>query len=56
VGLKAWDVAAGVLLVEEAGGAISRYDGSPHLVEGGEILAAAPGIQRAMIAALTSAR
>jgi myo-inositol-1(or 4)-monophosphatase len=28
-GLKAWDVAAGWLLVEEAGGVVTRYDGSP---------------------------
>jgi myo-inositol-1(or 4)-monophosphatase len=28
-GLNPWDVAAGVLLVEEAGGRTSRYDGSP---------------------------
>ncbi|MGB7924753.1 MAG: inositol monophosphatase family protein [Pyrinomonadaceae bacterium] len=28
-GLNPWDVAAGVLLVEEAGGRVSRYDGSP---------------------------
>lgn len=28
-GLKAWDCAAGLLLVEEAGGRITKYDGSP---------------------------
>jgi myo-inositol-1(or 4)-monophosphatase len=28
-GLRPWDVAAGVLLVEEAGGRVSHYDGSP---------------------------
>ena len=28
-GLRPWDVAAGVVLVEEAGGRVSRYDGSP---------------------------
>jgi myo-inositol-1(or 4)-monophosphatase len=28
-GLNPWDVAAGVLLIEEAGGRVSRYDGSP---------------------------
>jgi myo-inositol-1(or 4)-monophosphatase len=28
-GLQAWDMAAGVLLVEEAGGRVSRYDDSP---------------------------
>ncbi len=27
-GLRPWDVAAGVLLVEEAGGRVSRYDGT----------------------------
>ncbi|HEX8853853.1 MAG TPA: inositol monophosphatase family protein, partial [Pyrinomonadaceae bacterium] len=31
-GLRPWDVAAGVLLVEEAGGRVSRYDGSPFNV------------------------
>jgi len=29
VGLKLWDLAAGVLLVEEAGGTVTRLDGSP---------------------------
>jgi myo-inositol-1(or 4)-monophosphatase len=28
-GLNPWDVAAGVLLIEEAGGQVSYYDGSP---------------------------
>ena len=28
-GLRPWDVAAGVLLVEEAGGLVTHYDGSP---------------------------
>ena len=28
-GLRPWDVAAGVLLVEEAGGRVSHYDGRP---------------------------
>ncbi len=28
-GLRPWDVAAGVLLIEEAGGRVSRYDGQP---------------------------
>jgi myo-inositol-1(or 4)-monophosphatase len=29
-GLNPWDVAAGVLLIAEAGGRVSYYDGSPH--------------------------
>ncbi|HEX8069498.1 MAG TPA: inositol monophosphatase family protein [Pyrinomonadaceae bacterium] len=28
-GLQPWDVAAGVVIVEEAGGRVSRYDGTP---------------------------
>lgn len=30
INLKPWDTAAGTLLVEEAGGRISHFDGSPH--------------------------
>ena len=50
--LKPWDVAAGQLFVEEAGGVVTRYDGSKHALDGGEILASAPGIQQAMITSL----
>ena len=32
VGLHPWDMAAGKLLVEEAGGVISHWDGAPHEV------------------------
>ncbi len=32
VGLHPWDMAAGKLLVEEAGGIVSHYDGSPHRI------------------------
>lgn len=37
--LNAWDVAAGVLLVEEAGGRISKTDGSPCSIYDRDILA-----------------
>lgn len=33
VNLKPWDVAAGILMVEEAGGAISREDGAPYTLD-----------------------
>ena len=40
VSLKPWDVAAGRLLITEAGGKISRFDGSPlSLVEEGPVAA-----------------
>jgi myo-inositol-1(or 4)-monophosphatase len=37
--LNSWDTAAGSLLVEEAGGKITRFDGSPWLLDSKETLA-----------------
>jgi myo-inositol-1(or 4)-monophosphatase len=39
MGLQPWDMAAGALLVEEAGGRVSRIDGAEDFLESGEILA-----------------
>jgi myo-inositol-1(or 4)-monophosphatase len=38
-GLKPWDTAAGILLVEEAGGRVSEFDGLPYKLGGPSILA-----------------
>ncbi len=38
-GLKPWDTAAGVLLVEEAGGRVSDFEGKPYKLGGRVILA-----------------
>jgi myo-inositol-1(or 4)-monophosphatase len=38
-GLKAWDTAAGVLLVQEAGGTVSDLTGQPYKLGGADILA-----------------
>ena len=38
-GLKAWDTAAGVLLIEEAGGKVSDFNGQPYELGGAVILA-----------------
>jgi myo-inositol-1(or 4)-monophosphatase len=51
-GLHAWDVAAGQLLVEEAGGAVTRFDGAPHDLAGGEIVAAGKALHAEMLATL----
>lgn len=37
--LSPWDVAAGALLVSEAGGHVTDYSGGKHHIEGGEIIA-----------------
>ncbi len=42
-GLQPWDTAAGVLLVEEAGGKVSDFDGRPYRL-GGRVLLATNGL------------
>jgi hypothetical protein len=39
MGLKPWDIAAGVLLIQEAGGMVGGFDGTPGMPEIGDILA-----------------
>ena len=50
--LKPWDVLAGSLLVEEAGGAVSRFDGSPIGVIADEVVASNGAIHEAMLQVL----
>jgi myo-inositol-1(or 4)-monophosphatase len=47
--LKPWDVAAGSLIVTEAGGRMSRLDGSPFSVAAGSLLASNGGLHDAMV-------
>ena len=42
-GPKAWDVTAGRVLVEEAGGRVTRLDGGAHDLFGEEVVATAGG-------------
>jgi myo-inositol-1(or 4)-monophosphatase len=37
--LNPWDTAAGVLIVQEAGGIVTRFDGSPFEINSSETLA-----------------
>ena len=56
-GLKAWDLAAGVAIVQGAGGWVGAYDGSPVDIHSGRILAACSGeLQRQMTAVLVATR
>lgn len=38
-GLSPWDMAAGIILLQEAGGKVTAYDGSPLQIDSGRILA-----------------
>lgn len=49
LGLRPWDMAAGVLAIEEAGGRVSRFDGSPFDLDVPEIVASNGRIHDAMV-------
>jgi myo-inositol-1(or 4)-monophosphatase len=51
-GLKPWDTAAGVVIVKEAGGIITDYDGNPYSPYADSIIAANPFIHPAMLRVL----
>jgi myo-inositol-1(or 4)-monophosphatase len=48
--LNPWDTAAGVLLVQEAGGNVTRFDGSPFRLDSREVLASNALIHQELIA------
>jgi myo-inositol-1(or 4)-monophosphatase len=53
-GLNAWDVAAGGLLVQEAGGRVTTYAGESGFMEARECLAANPALHAVMSGILAS--
>jgi len=55
-GLNAWDVAAGLLLIEEAGGQISDFNGKPIDIYEAKVLASNGLIHDAMMHVLGTAR
>src|SRR5438445_179839 len=47
--LSPWDVAAGSLMLTEAGGVISDFSGGARWLERGNIVAAAPGVHAELV-------
>ncbi len=47
--LKPWDVAAGIVLVREAGGVITQIDGKPKEADEGTVLAGNPFVQEQLL-------
>lgn len=47
--LKVWDIAAGVLLVQEAGGVVSDLAGASEYLKSGNVLAASPNVHPEML-------
>ena len=56
VGLNPWDVAAGSLLIQEAGGLIGDLAGDGDFLHGGQVIAATPKIFAQMVTALAPFR
>jgi len=52
IGLSEWDIAAGALLVREAGGIISDFSGGSDFLETGNVVCAAPRLHPVMLAAI----
>jgi len=55
MGLSSWDVAAGSLLVTEAGGVVTDFTGRGGYVESGDIIASAPEIHPDMLRVVRAA-
>jgi len=53
--ISAWDMAAGILLVREAGGLVSDAVGGQKMFQTGAIVAANSGIQRSLVDMLAKA-
>ena len=56
--IQPWDVAAGVLLVREAGGLVTNYDGAPYRLADRRIIASngQPGVHEPLLHAIQEAR
>jgi myo-inositol-1(or 4)-monophosphatase len=47
--LSPWDIAAGIVLVTEAGGQVSDFQGNPYKLDGGELLASNSRLHPALL-------
>ncbi|MBL8376232.1 MAG: inositol monophosphatase [Burkholderiales bacterium] len=54
MGLSPWDMAAGILLVTEAGGLVGNFTGEPGYMESGEIIAGNPRVFAQLVQIISS--
>jgi len=52
LGLKPWDIAAGALLVQEAGGLITDWEGGQGWFESGNLVTGTPGVAKDLLGCL----
>jgi myo-inositol-1(or 4)-monophosphatase len=55
-GLSPWDLAAGVALVDLAGGTVTGYGNQPFDLTSGRVVAAGPGLHEALIDGLSQVK
>ncbi|MDO9370990.1 MAG: inositol-1-monophosphatase [Gammaproteobacteria bacterium] len=53
IGLAPWDMAAGALLIQEAGGMVSDFGGGDEFLASGNIVAGAPKVHEALLKTIT---
>lgn len=55
-GLRPWDVAAGALMIREAGGLVADFDGGQNFLDTGEVVAATPQLFNELLTLVRSGR
>jgi myo-inositol-1(or 4)-monophosphatase len=53
IGLEKWDLAAGALIVQEAGGVVSDFVGGDNYFKSGNIVVGNLAVHKAMLAGIT---
>jgi len=53
IGLKPWDMAAGILLIQEAGGVVSDFSNNNRYLDSGNIVCANPSMHRVLLDKIT---
>ena len=55
-GLSPWDIAAGIVILREAGGLVTDFDGGGEMLKTGALIAGNEPIQAALVAGFKGAR
>jgi myo-inositol-1(or 4)-monophosphatase len=52
IGLRPWDMAAGILLIQEAGGAVTDFSFKDQFLQSGNVIAGSPKMHQMMYQAI----
>ncbi|MDH5768579.1 MAG: inositol monophosphatase, partial [Nitrospirota bacterium] len=54
IGLSPWDIAAGAILIKEAGGIVTDFSGAPDYLVTGNIVAGTPTVHKEILTEIKS--